>query len=182
FRQVNLGKLLMKSTRVAAKNGLTVPSELMLFFKSIVTVEGMGRLVVEDFDVLAYALEFAQDIVKVKYDPEKVTKDLYALARDSTSLLLTLPRQIKQLVRKMNNPKTAWKISISELDDLRESLESSSNLIFLGFVFSSLVLASAMTLQGTDVNVFAGLPVPTVVFGGLAFITGVIAFFNYIKK
>ena len=182
FRQVNLGKLLMKSTRVAAKNGLTVPSELMLFFKSIVTVEGMGRLVVQDFDILSYALEFAQDIVKVKYDPEKVTKDLAIVARDASSLLLTLPRQLKQLLRKMNNPRTAWKISVSELEDLRHSIESSSNLIFLGFVFSSLVLAAAMTLDKVEMNVFAGLPIPTVVFGGFAFVTGIVAFFNYIKK
>ena len=37
------------STNVAAKHGYNCQSELMLLFKAIVTVEGMGRLLVDDF-------------------------------------------------------------------------------------------------------------------------------------
>ena len=52
MKNVNLGLLLMRSTAVAAKHHLTLPAELMLFFKSVVTVEGMGRMIADDFDLL----------------------------------------------------------------------------------------------------------------------------------
>ena len=54
LKNVNLGHLLMDSTSIAARHHVKVPSELMLFFKAIVTVEGMGRQVIPDFDLLPY--------------------------------------------------------------------------------------------------------------------------------
>src|SRR3989344_4321001 len=64
FKNVNTGKLLMDAAALAGRHQIQVPSELMLFFKSIITVEGMGRDVVEDFDVLSQTLEIASDIIK----------------------------------------------------------------------------------------------------------------------
>src|SRR5690606_9641856 len=50
MKYVNLGRLLMDSTAVAARYQLVLPSELILFFKSIATVEGMGRMIMPDFN------------------------------------------------------------------------------------------------------------------------------------
>src|SRR5262249_15898785 len=65
FKNMNFGKLLMESTSIAARHRIIMPSELMLFFKALVTIEGMGRTIIKDFDLLSYALEFAHDIVQL---------------------------------------------------------------------------------------------------------------------
>ncbi|RYZ61497.1 MAG: AarF/ABC1/UbiB kinase family protein, partial [Proteobacteria bacterium] len=43
LKNVNLGRILMTSSSIAAQHHLSVPTELMLFFKSIVSIEGLGR-------------------------------------------------------------------------------------------------------------------------------------------
>ena len=63
FKNVNTGRILMDATALASKHGLMVPAELILFFKSIVTVEGMGRELVEDFDILGEVYEISDQIV-----------------------------------------------------------------------------------------------------------------------
>ncbi|MCB0415678.1 MAG: AarF/ABC1/UbiB kinase family protein, partial [Bdellovibrionales bacterium] len=50
--EVNSGRLLLESTAIAAENKVILPSELVVFFKSIIAVEGMGRIIKKDFDVL----------------------------------------------------------------------------------------------------------------------------------
>src|ERR1035438_1328207 len=137
----------MDSTAIAAKNQIIMPSELMLFLKAVVTVEGMGRTIVKDFDILSYSLEFADEIVKHKYDPQRMMKDLTTVGRDATSLLYTLPRQLKQFMRKLNSRDFAVDINMNQMDELKRSVETSGSLVYLGLVVASLLLSATMALS-----------------------------------
>ncbi|MEQ1877721.1 MAG: lipopolysaccharide core heptose(II) kinase RfaY [Bdellovibrionia bacterium] len=182
LKDVNAGKLLLRSANVAAKHGLQLPSELMLLFKAIVTVEGMGRLLVDDFDPLSQSLEFAQEIVKSKYDPAHIAKDLAYVARDTTSLLYGLPRQLKTLMRRFSSPDYAWKITINELEEVKRSIETSSNIIFLGLVVGSLVIGSFIGLFLANAPIVAGVPLYSGLGFGLAIFLGILGFYNYFRK
>jgi ubiquinone biosynthesis protein len=182
LKDVNAGKLLLRSTNVAAKHGLQLPSELMLLFKAIVTVEGMGRLLVEDFDPLSQSLEFAREIVKSKYDPKHIAKDLAYVARDASSLLYSLPRQMKLLIRRLSSPDYAWKMQIQELEEVKRALESSSNIIFLGLVIGSLVIGSFLGLFLPNSPTLAGVPLYSGFGFGIAIFLGMMGFYNYFRK
>ncbi len=140
MRNVNLGRLLMDSTAVASKHGLTLPSELVMFFKSMVSLEGMGRMILRDFDFLTYSLEFAQELVMVKMEPRRMFSDASVLARDVNSLVAFLPRQIKQVLRRLNDPEFAVQIKSSDLRELRRSVDRSSWVIFWGLIFAATIL------------------------------------------
>ncbi|MGE3974287.1 MAG: ABC1 kinase family protein [Bdellovibrionales bacterium] len=182
FRDVNVGKLMMSSAHVAAKHKLRLPSELMILFKSLVTIEGMGRLIVEDFDVLTYSLEFAGELIKTKYDPSKVAKDLARLTKESSSLIYTLPRQLKLLLRRMTSPDYAWKLEVEQLEELKRSIETSSNIVFLGLLIGSLILGSSLSLFLKDTHMIAEVPTFSAIGFSLAFILSLVAFYNYIRK
>jgi ubiquinone biosynthesis protein len=148
----------------------------------LVTIEGMGRTLIKDFDMLQYALEFAEEIVKNKYDPQRIMKDLARVGRDSTSLLYNLPRQLKQFLRKLNSQDFAVDININQVDDLKRSIETNGNLNYLGLVVGSLIIASTMILnagRGPDIY---GFPVLSLVGYGFAFFLSLLAFYNYIRK
>lgn len=182
MKNVNLGLLLMRTTAIAAKHHLTLPAELMLFFKSIVTVEGMGRMIVKDFDLMHYALEFASEIVSTKYEPKRVRENVVNLARDSADLLYDLPRQTKQLVRRLNHPDFAIRLSVDELEDIKRSIETSSNIVFLGFVIGALILSGSLTLfldRGPYLFTFPAISTLSYL---AAAILGLVAFRNYIRK
>lgn len=182
LRHVNIGKLLLDSTAIAAQHKLQVPSELVLFFKSMVTIEGMGRIISKDFDFLSHSLEFAQEMVQSRYEPTRLAKDMAFVARDVNSLVQTLPRQIKQVFRKVNSPEYALKINFTELDSLRKSLETSSNLIFLGIVIASLILSASIVAAFDQGNGYFGLPVISLIGYSVAGALGLLAFYNYIKR
>jgi len=146
LKNVNVGRLLLESTAIAARHQLMLPTELVMFFKSIVTIEGMGRVIVKDFDFLSYSLEFASELVQSRYQPKKVARDLILVARDMNSLVSVLPRQIKQFVRRLNSPDFAIKMQVDQLKELRRAMESSANLLFLGLVIGSLLLSASLLI------------------------------------
>lgn len=140
MKNVNIGRLLMDSTGVAARHGLVLPSELVMFFKSIVALEGMGRMILKDFDFLAYSLEFAKEIVHVRVEPKRMFSDASVLARDMNSLISTLPRQLKQVLRRLNDPDFSVQIRLAELEALRKSVERGAWIIAWGLVVAAIVL------------------------------------------
>lgn len=182
FKNVNTGKLLMEAASLAGHHQIQVPGELMLFFKSIITVEGMGRDIVEDFDVLSQTLEIASDIIKAKYDPQRIMRDLQHVLKDSVSLLRDLPRQLQYTIKKNNLPNQSKLIKIEDLNEIKKSFEISSNLIFLGIVIGSLVVAGAIALDKQAVPLIFDLGLVSTVCFGTAIFLGLIAFYNFMKK
>lgn len=140
LKNVNLGRLLMESAGVASRHGLVLPTELVMFFKSIIALEGMGRMIIKDFDFLAYSMEFAQELVTSKMEPKRMFSDASVMARDLNSLASTLPRQIKQILRKVNDPDFHLQIRSPELRAIRKSLDRGPWVIFWGLIFSAVIL------------------------------------------
>ena len=139
-KSVNLGRLMMDSTAVAARHGLILPPELVLFFKSIVSLEGMGRLLLKDFDFLSYSLEFSKELINVPVEPKRVFSEASVLARDVNSLVSSLPRQLKQVLRRLNDPDFHLQIRSAEIEALRKSVDRGAWVIFWGLIGAALVL------------------------------------------
>jgi ubiquinone biosynthesis protein len=140
MKNVNLGRLLLDSTVIASKHGLVLPPELVMFFKSLISIEGMGRMILRDFDFLSYSLEFAKELVVAKVDPRKMFSDASVVARDLNSLIAFLPRQLKQALRRLNDPDFHLQVRISEFESLGHSIERSAWIIFWGLVISACAL------------------------------------------
>lgn len=182
FKNVNLGKLLMGSASMAAKHHLVVPTELMLFFKSLMAIEGLGRKIQKDFDFLHYALDFAQELVKYQMEPQKLAGELGLLGRESRQLIQALPRQINFLFRKMNSPDYASRIHLNDFEEFKKSFEISFNLLFLGLIISSLIISASMIFTHPSENHIAGMPAMSFILYLMAGVLGILGFINYIKK
>jgi ubiquinone biosynthesis protein len=182
LKNINIGKLLMDSAAVAAKHRVVIPSELMLFFKSMINIEALGRLIIQDFDFLKYSLDFAEELMRTKYEPKRMLKDMTDVGRDATGLLYDLPRQLRQLIRKLNSPNFVAKLQLTGTPELVRSVKSVGDLTYMGLLIGSLLIAGSMSLSfKTEITVL-GLPLISAVFFSLAAFNSVIAFFNYIKK
>lgn len=174
LRHVNVGKLLMDSTSVAAAHGLELPPELILFFKSIVTIEGMARILMKDFDFLAVSLEFAREIVVVKQDPKKIIEELSHASREMKALLGPLPRQLRQIVRRLNHPGYALRTENVGQEAFRQTIERVFTKVATGIVIAGLVVGSAVlaTIPASGFHLW-GMPLGSVLGFALALLLSI---------
>jgi ubiquinone biosynthesis protein len=182
LKNVNMGRLLMGSASVAARHGLIVPSELMLFFKSLVAIEGLGRRINPDFDFLSTAIEFSAEILSRQFGPAKLTDQLSAVARETHQLIHGLPRQTSMLLKKLNSPRHSFQWKLHNLPDLLRSLENSFSLLFLGVVIASLIMSASIVAAPSAQNSLHELPVLSVILFALAGLLGLLGFYHYIRK
>ena len=185
-KYINSGHLLMQAISLSAKNHLRVHEELVMFFKSIVTIEGMGRRINDDFDLMTEITSISEDIIKSKYDINSQITDFKYFTQDTLRFLGEVPVQTRQWLRRVGSPsyKFPVEVDIDELRNLKRSVETSSKLFFLGLIISGIIIASSLALsfQTPSSQSFLGLPL----LSGIGFLTAIflslLAFYNYIKK
>ena len=154
----------------------------MLLFKSILTIEGMGRSLGEDFDLLSFSNEFAVEVIKSKYNFDRLAKNLGMITKDSAALLTGLPRHARQALRKLNSPNFHWKLQVEEMHELKRGVEKGSNIIFLGLVISSMLISATGAMFIPNSTLIGGIPAISAILYGLATFTGFVAVYNYIRK
>lgn len=182
LKNVNMGRLLMSSSSIATRHGLAVPTELMMFFKSLVAIEGLGRKIDPEFDPLAIAIEFSSELAKKQFDPTRMASEMTQLAKESRHLINSLPRQLSMLVRKINSPQHAFKLNLQNIDELKRSLENSFSLLFLGVVIASLILSASLIAQPAAQNSIHQMPALSILLYSTAGVLGLVGFYHYIRK
>ncbi|WP_413289062.1 ABC1 kinase family protein [Bdellovibrio sp. HCB337] len=182
MKNVNLGRILMSSSSIAARHHLSLPTELMLFFKSIVSIEGIGRRIIPDFDFLQYAIQVANELVKHQMDPNKALGEISQVFREAKGFIHALPRQANFLLRKINSPNHAFRLNVPQVEELKKSIETSFNLVFLGIIIASLIASASFIFVHPAENNILGIPTMSFVQYVIALVLGIAAFINYIKK
>jgi ubiquinone biosynthesis protein len=182
MKHMNIGKILMSSSGIAAQNGLTVPTELMLYFKSIVAIEGLGQKISADFDFLNFTLNMVSEVAQHQFQPTKFVDEAHVLLRESRGFLNALPRQLNLILRRMNSPEYRTKINVEGVEDIKRSIEISFNLLFLGIIIAALIVSSSMIYPHHDGWMVGSIPGLSLIGYILAGVLGIVAFINFIKK
>ncbi len=145
--QFNVGMILLKSSGLSQQHGVSLPTELVLFFKSMIAVEGMGRRIKNDFDFVNYTIEMSNEVIKTQLEPFRISSELERLGMESRELLFSLPKQLNFLLRRINSPSTSLKLNIQNIEDIQNSILRLAHLSFWGLIIASLILASALSAQ-----------------------------------
>ena len=153
-----------------------------MFFKSLVTVEGLGRKIDPQFDPLAMTLEFTSEIAKKQMDPNRMATDVTQVMRESRHLINSLPRQLSMLIRKINSPQHAFKLNLQNVDDFKRTLENSFSLLFLGIIIASAIISASIIAQQSASVPLHHLPTLSLILYSLAGVLGVLGFYHYIRK
>lgn len=144
LKNVNVGELLLKTAQLAAREGLHIPRELLVFFKSLVGIESVIRKLDPGFDFLTGSLEFASQDETQDLTWTEWRKGLGFLMKDSEHLVKDFPKQIHFLLKKWNSPQFEFKIGGRALEGLRYQAYSISLAIFWGFISLGLLLSLSL--------------------------------------
>ena len=172
LNELNIGRVLIEATKIAARYNIKIPGDWMIVFKAILTIEGMGRTLDPEFDLIKTGEELVKELVKNQYSLQRISHDLLWVAKDLSSLLQVLPRQIRWMFKKFNSNDFAFEIKLADLADLRTQMDANSRRTSSGVVAAGLFIAGAIALQHTEGRIIGGYPLMSVLLlGGGVFFT-----------
>jgi len=169
LNEINLGRVLIEATKIAAKYKISVPGDWMLVFKAILTIEGMGRTLDPTFDIMTYGREMMGELIQNQYSLPRIGRDMLWIAKDVAALMQILPRQIRWMIRKFNSNDFAVEIKSPDLENLRAQIDIGSRRTSLSIAAAGLFVAGTVALGFKDGPLIWGYPVISVfmIGGGL---------------
>jgi ubiquinone biosynthesis protein len=180
--EMNVGRILIEATQIATQYQIKVPGDWMLVFKAIVTIEGMGRALDPEFDLLRIGQSLMGDLMKNQYSPQRLSKELTWVAKDSAQLLKILPRQIRWMFRKFNSNDFAFEIKSKELQDLRWQLDLNNRRMILGILCVGLFVASSLSMHLNYGKMIFGYPFFGMIYFFLACFMLFLVVLGFLKK
>lgn len=156
--EVNAGKLLLRSTHIAAQHHLRVPRELMLLFRAIMTIDGLGKKLDPNFDVLQLGNRLAKQVVGSRYSRERLTHDLIILGRDLQDTLETFPRLLKRFLRVWSHNNFALEFKNKDINNLIRAVECFNYYFFVSvcvFTLTALGIALLFLEKGPEISGFS---------------------------
>jgi ubiquinone biosynthesis protein len=131
---------------IAFANHLTMPSNLVLVFKTIAMLEGISLILDPGINVFQEVEPYVRDALLELESPLSRAKKLSEQLRESTEAMLLLPRQIRALFEQMEDGQAGLSFGLRGLDDLTDRLTSAANRLALALLAAAFVVGPALII------------------------------------
>lgn len=108
--ELDFGPYIVELARKAAVHGARIPSAYTMFFKALVTTEGLARTLVGEVDPIAAAAPYVQKMIEERLAPERLQSDLLYQALTWSSLGRRLPVSLGQLLDDLDHQRVSLEV------------------------------------------------------------------------
>jgi ubiquinone biosynthesis protein len=158
LQEFKVGKLLTEFVEILTLYRIKFPSDLMLLAKALVTVEGIGRQLDPDFDMISHLRPFMENLLRERVTPGNLSKEMLRTTKAYGSLLKNLPRDLKEFINRVNRNKFKIDLEHRGLEKLITDLDKSSNRISFSLLIAALIVGSSIIMQTNKGPLLFGFP------------------------
>lgn len=171
--QIDIGEYLDRITQIAVRHNLRLPSDLLLVDKALLTIEGLGRRLDPDFNLINVAEPYASKFMRKKMSPKRLITKARKNIYDITDFLNTLPRQLRIVMRKAIRDEIHVKMTPIGLDRLIRDIDRSSNRLSFSLIIAAIIIGSAVIIHSGSGRLLFGFPALGVLGFAIAFLFGI---------
>ncbi|MBF6024835.1 ABC1 kinase family protein [Lysobacter niastensis] len=164
--ELDLARMLLEVTALLRSHRLALPADLALLIKVCLTLDGLGRSLDPAFDMAQQARPFLRRAMAAQYGPRAIARRSARTMTDTLSLLATLPRDMRRMLRAMRSGGGRFHLQVDELRDLNRQFSHSANRLSGALVIAALIVGSSITMTVGGGPTLLGLPF----FGLLGFV------------
>jgi len=159
LQDLKVGKLLIDFIEILTEYRIKFPSTLMLLARALIAMEGLGRQLDPTFNMIEHVRPFTERIVKERYSPANLSKDMTRTLQSYHALGRSLPKDIKEFINRINRNKFKIDLEHRGLERLITDLDKSSNRISFSLVIAALIIGSSLIIQSDKGPILFGFPV-----------------------
>lgn len=152
--RISLGEAISDLFKVAFRHHIRIPSDFTLLAKCLLILEGIVEKLDPELSILDMAEPFGIQLIKERYRPSTIAGRIWHNITDYSDLLVSMPKQMKELIRDLLRGRIHLEVSVPELDLFLRKLDTISNrisfsIVLLSFsiVMMGLIIASALAPQ-----------------------------------
>ncbi len=182
LKEIELGKLLQQLFELVGSFKLRIPPDIFLMIKALGTVEGVGRMLDPDFDMVALAAPFIVKVKLERYKPERIAEDVIDLSARLLEFLRQFPKELVDLTHMIRQQKLSFKIEHRGLENMLVTHDRISNRISFSILIAALIIGSALIVISETPPFFYGISLIGIFLFSAAAIMGIWLLVAILKK
>lgn len=157
--QIDLTDFLERAISLLLTHRLTLPPNLYLLVKALLTIEGFGRQLDPDFDLVAVLEPFLRQNLAGRLDPLKAGTRGAESALGYLSLAADLPNEVRLSLQQLRQGKLKLEFQGDDLEKILHKADKISNRLAFSLVVTGALLASSLALQSKIPPLWNDIPV-----------------------
>jgi ubiquinone biosynthesis protein len=158
LQAIEVGRMLMEFLEIITTYHIKFQPDLMLLAKALIVVEGMGRELDPQFDMVAHLRPFMEEAVKERLSPRRLLKEVSTQAMSYVNLTRNFPRDVKEILNRINRNKFKIDLEHRGLDHFTKELDKSINRLSSSLIIVALIVGSSITTQIEKGPLLFGFP------------------------
>ncbi|MCK6509266.1 AarF/ABC1/UbiB kinase family protein [Myxococcota bacterium] len=147
---IEFGGLLQDILEGAMRHRMAVPPDYTMMFKALITVEGVGKQMDPDMDLIAAIEPYVRAVVKERYSFESITNQLFRQSTQLLRLLKQFPVTAQQILMGVENGRIKFGIDNVQFEAfLREYRRQNGRKLMVAMSFVFLLIATMNADSGT---------------------------------
>ena len=147
LQDINTQEIMNKMKDVIANNHINMPGYFYLLFKGIGLIEGVGRTINPDLDIVKTLSPYTKTIIAQRFSPRNLLKNNLSRILDFTDNLDEIPKELKSLLEKLDGNKFTVTSEIRNIDKTNQLLNRGLTNVVIAIVLAALIMASAVFLS-----------------------------------
>ncbi len=158
LKDIEVGRMLMEFLEIMTTYRIRFQPDLMLLAKALVAIEGMGRKLDPEFDMVAHLRPFMESAVKKRISPRHALKEFGNQLMSYVYLTRNLPKDLKEILNSLNRNKFKIDLEHRGLDRFIRELDKSINRLSSSLIITALVVGSSIVMQTEKGPLLFGFP------------------------
>ncbi len=147
LQDIKIGRLFSEFIEILTHHQIHYPPDYMMLAKALVIMEGVGRQLDPDFNMIAHMRPYVNKLIIERFSPKNMTMQASKIAHAYTALAKNLPHDIKEFLNRLNRNQFKIDLEHRGLEKLVTDLDRSSNRVSFALVIGSLIVGSSLVMQ-----------------------------------
>lgn len=147
LQQMNVGKILLQISRIAAENGLFVPSELTLLGKTLLQLDEVGRIVDPTFDTSASVRRNVTEIMSQRMGKDASQGSILSSLLEMKDFVTGLPARLNKILDAIANAELEVNVRVPDAKLVMEGLQKIANRITMGIILAALIVGASLLMR-----------------------------------
>ncbi len=174
LKHVRFSSLLNDLTTIMRENHLSVPPDLTMLFKALITLEGLGRQLDPDFQIVHHLTPFVKKVIVDRYMPANLLKRGRRGLGHLVDAVTGLPGDVSQVLREAARGRLKLNLDLKRLDHFGHQLDHSTNRLTMAMITAALIVGSSIVMTVEGGPTILGLPAFGFAGFFLAFVIGIL--------
>ena len=156
--RIRMDQIMGEVTRLVTRHRIHFPRNLYLMGKALMVMEGVGKTLDPDFDMVGLAKPYIRRFMFNQYTVQRFMKNAAVMLEEYVDLLQNTPGNLKRIMLKIRRGELGINLHHQGLDRLIREMDKSTNRISFSLIIASLIIASSLITQLSQGPMIFGLP------------------------